>query len=213
MKAIEGIARFFSALFSPLLMGTYGIAIAMWLSYLCYSPTKAKAIVIATTFVATAIIPIITIYLFNRMGTIKDASLNDRNDRTIPYIVTTFCYLGIGIYYRFVGAPVWLSLFTFGGACALVILTVVNRFWKISGHATGMGALVAMIFFLMCSGNSAVNSHPAFVVAVMLAGIVGSSRLLLGRHNLLQVVAGFANGFICIFLLSMLCQEAPLPNL
>jgi membrane-associated phospholipid phosphatase len=70
-----------------------------------------------------------------------------------------------------------------------------------------------MIFFLMCSGNSAVNSHPAFVVAVMLAGIVGSSRLLLGRHNLLQVVAGFANGFICIFLLSMLCQEAPLPNL
>ena len=53
MKTITAAARFLSAICSPLLMGTYGIALAIWLSYLCYSPDKAKAVVIAATFVAT----------------------------------------------------------------------------------------------------------------------------------------------------------------
>ena len=162
MKTITAAARFLSAICSPLLMGTYGIALAIWLSYLCYSPDKAKAVVIAATFVATCIIPVIAIFLLSKTGVVKDPTLNERSDRTVPYIITGLCYIGTAVYYRFVNAPVWLSMFAVGGAVSLVLLTVINRFWKISGHATGMGGIVAMLFFrcaaatarLKCSGNS-----------------------------------------------------------
>lgn len=200
MKAINTIARTLSALFSPLLMGTYGIILAMVLSYLSYSPMRAKLIVVAVTFVVTCAIPVIAIFLLNKLGVVKNPTLSDRTDRTAPYIIATICYLAVAIYYHFVKAPVWLSMFMLGGAIALVILTVVNRYWKISGHATAMGGIVAMMFFLMCSGSCPQNIQPEFIASVIIAGMVCTSRLILNCHTLMQVGAGFLNGFVCVFL-------------
>ena len=211
MKIITNIAHWLSIIFSPILMGTYGIIIALWLSYLCFSPEKAKLTVIAATFIATCIIPVIGIFLLNRFGAIKDPKLNERTERTWPYIICAFCYLGIGIYYYFVHAPLWLSIFMFGATVALIILVTVNRWWKISGHATGMGALCGMIFFLMCSANTVVDIQWYFIAAIFLSGCVCTSRIILGRHALLQVTAGFFNGFICIFLPAILLQGVAIP--
>ncbi len=212
MKFTTTLARIFSAVFSPILMGTYGILLAMYLSYLCYSPEKAKMIVIAVTFVATCVVPVIGIFLLTHLGAVKDPMLNERAERGWPYLICTLCYLGTGIYYYFVHAPQWLYLFMFGGAISLVVLNIVNHWWKISGHATGTGALCAMIFFLMSSGNSVTNLQWEFVIAVVLAGCVCTSRLILGRHTLLQVAAGFLNGFICVFLPAWTLQAAAIPS-
>ena len=184
MKFIITIARLLSALFSPLLMGTYGIILAMWLSYLCYSPMRAKLIVIAVTFVATCAIPVIAIFLLNRLGVVKN---------------------------HFVNAPIWLSMLMLGGAGALIVLSIVNRWWKISGHATGMGAIVAIMFFLMCSGNSPLNLQTEFIISVIVAGMVCSSRLILNCHTLLQVGAGFVNGFVFTFIPAWLMQGSTIP--
>lgn len=213
MKIITSIARFFSYLCSPLMMGTYGIAIAMWLSFLCYSTPKAKLVVTAVTFIATCIIPIIAIFILHKVGVVKNPRLNDREDRTVPYIISIVCYCGVGIYYHFVNAPVWLSMFVFGGALALLILTCINRKWKISGHATGMGGLVAMLFFLMCSGNCPLSIQWEFIAGILLAGIVCTSRLVLQRHTLMQVATGFLNGFACVYILAWFCQGSPIPQL
>lgn len=194
-------------------MGTYGISMAFWLSYLCYSSDKAKAVVIAVTFVATCIIPVISIFLLSKTGVVKDPSLNERTDRNIPYILTALCYAGTAVYYRVVNAPAWLSLFAAGGALALVVLAIVNRRWKISGHATGMGALLSMLYFLMCSGNSPVGMQWEFIAGVVLTGVVCTSRLVLQRHTLMQVGAGFANGFICTFIPTWFLSGAQLPAL
>ena len=211
MKTITGAARFLSAMFSPLLMGTYGILLSMWLSYLCYSSPKAKAIVIAVTFVTTCVIPVIAIFTLHKAGAVKDSSLNERTDRTLPYMITTLCYIAVGVYYHFVSAPVWLSLFVLGGAVSLIVLTIVNRHWKISGHATGMGGLVAMLFFIMCSGNSPLDMQWEFMAGVVTAGLVCTSRLILERHTLMQVAAGFANGFLCVFLPAWFLCGAKIP--
>lgn len=212
MKTINTIARIFSAVFSPLLMGTYGILIAMWFSYLCYSPERAKLTVIAVTFAATCVLPVIAIFLLSRTGVVKDPILNERTDRTWPYILCGFCYLGTGIYYHFVHAPLWMSMFMYGATVALVILTIVNRWWKISGHATGMGALCGMMFFLMTSANTVSDIEWEFLATVLLAGCVCTSRLILKRHTLMQVAAGFLNGFVCIFLPAFLTHDMNVPS-
>lgn len=187
-------------------MATYGVALAMWLSFLCFLPVGSRLVVVLETFLATVAIPVIAIFLLSKIRVIKDPFLNDRKDRTWPYIVETICFIGMGVYFYYINAPAWLSLFMLGGAVALLILTVVNRWWKISGHATGMGGLCAMIFFLMVSGNTVYNLQWEFVGAILLAGLVCTSRLILGHHTLLQVAAGFLTGFCTLYGAALLSQ-------
>ncbi len=207
MKSLTGVAHVFSVIFSPLLMATYAVALAMSLSFLCFVPTATKLTVVFTTFLATVAIPVIGIYALSRLKIIKDAHLNNREDRTWPYVLETVCFLGTAVYLYFIKAPSWLSLFLIGGAVALIVLTVVNRWWKISGHATGMGGLCAMIFYLMLSGNSVDSLQWEFMLAVLLAGIVGTSRIILGHHNFSQVIAGYVNGVVWVLLLPLLFQS------
>lgn len=206
MKFINGVASALSIIFSPLLMATYGVALAMVLSFLCFIPTATKLTVILETFLATTAIPVIGIFILSRLKVISDPKLNERRDRTLPYLIETACFIGLAVYLNHINAPAWLSLFLIGGAVALVVLTVVNRWWKISGHATGMGGLCALVFYLMLSGNSIYDLQWEFLVAVLLAGLVCSSRVILGRHTLGQVTAGFFNGFLWVILLPMLFQ-------
>lgn len=206
MKFINGVASALSIIFSPLLMATYGVALAMVLSFLCFIPTATKLTVILETFLATTAIPVIGIFILSRLKVISDPKLNERRDRTFPYLIETACFIGLAVYLNHINAPAWLSLFLIGGAVALVVLTVVNRWWKISGHATGMGGLCALVLYLMLSGNSIYDLQWEFLVAVLLAGLVCSSRVILGRHTLGQVTAGFFNGFLWVILLPMLFQ-------
>lgn len=206
MKFINGAASVLSTIFSPLLMATYGVALAMILSFLCFIPTATKLTVILETFLATVAIPVIGIFILSRLKVISDPRLNDRGDRTWPYIIETACFLGLAVYLNHINAPAWLTLFLIGGAVALVVLTVVNRWWKISGHATGMGGLCALVFYLMLSGNSIYSLQWEFLLVILLSGLVCGSRVVLGRHTLLQVAAGFVNGAFWVLLLPMLFQ-------
>lgn len=146
MKFITGAASVISTIFSPLLMATYGVALAMFLSFLCFIPAATKLTVILETFLATAAIPVIGIFILSRFKVISDPKLNERRDRTFPYIIETACFIGLAVYLNHINAPAWLSLFLIGGAVALIVLTVVNRWWKISGHATGMGGALCPAF-------------------------------------------------------------------
>lgn len=210
-NTIVSLARWFSALFSPLLAGTYGIIIAFGLSFLCYSPFKAKAIVTVMTFVSTCIVPVIVIFLLSRMGVVKDPALNRKEDRLWPYLITGFCYLATGVYYHSIKAPEWLAVFMCGAALALWILAATTRRWKISGHSCGVGALVALIYYLMSSGNSVSSLRWEFAVMVLVAGCVMTSRLILERHTLWQVLVGFVLGFAAVFTPTWILQGESLP--
>lgn len=204
MKFLNGAAKFFSTVFSPMMMATYGVALAMRLSFLCFIPLGSQLTVILETFLATVAVPVIGIFTLYKLKVIKDPMLNERTDRTWPYIIEILCFIGTAVYLYLVKAPAWLSLFLIGGAAALLTMTVINLRWKISGHATGVGGLCAMIFYLMMSGNSVYSLRWEFMVAILIAGLVCTSRLILQRHTLGQVAAGFLNGFAWVFLAAWL---------
>lgn len=203
-KITTSIARFLSALFSPLLCGTYAVMLSMWLSFLLYSPVRAKLIVLLVTFLATCILPLLSIFLLWKLGAIHDPGLNDRRDRRVPYMVTVAGYAGVAIYLAMVKAPLWLSMLVAGGALALAVLAVVNNWWKMSGHATGIGGLCAVVLFMLLSGVGFADLRVEFLAAVLVAGAVCTSRLVLERHTLAQVGAGFATGFACTLILPLI---------
>jgi membrane-associated phospholipid phosphatase len=206
MKYLTGVAHLLSTIFSPLLMATYAIILAMELSFLCFIPTSTKLMVILETFLATTAIPVIGIFLMSKLKIVSNPKLTERADRLWPYLLETICFIGMAVYLFYINAPAWLSLFLLGGAVALIVLAIVNSKWKMSGHATGMGGLSAMIFYLMLSGNSLGSLQWEFLTIIILSGAVCTSRIILERHTLGQVAAGFLNGAVWVLALPLIYQ-------
>lgn len=199
---MEKLSRILSTLFSPILIPTYGIIFIMCFSYISFLDVSTKLGVIGMTFLLTAILPFAIISILYKLGKISDIGVNQQKDRLIPFIASIICYISFTIYLYTVSAPIWMIAFAVGATIAAVITCIINLWWKISGHCTGMGGLIALSFIITAGGIYAPGVNPMllFSVIVLLAGIVGSSRLILNRHTLGQVIAGTANGIISMFI-------------
>ncbi|MDE6199596.1 MAG: hypothetical protein K2G06_07115, partial [Muribaculaceae bacterium] len=66
--------------------------------------------------------------------------------------------------------------------------------------------LTALTFFLCFRNLTLHNNEWLFVAMVLIAGAVMTSRLILERHTLGQVTAGFFNGAFWVTALELLCR-------
>lgn len=201
---MKKISEILSAVFSPLLVPTYGMVLAAFLTILRMLPSNLLWTAIGITFVITCLVPVSAIVALYRSSVIKDPALNNRTERFIPYGVVVLCYLGCGFFFYKASAPFWLPMFFAGGALATVISTVVNCWWKISAHAAAMGGLVALVFRIVASHYALFNMNVWLSGVIIVAGLVMTARVYLSRHTLWQVLAGCANGFLCVYLMSMI---------
>lgn len=195
-----------STLFSPLLVPTYGVALAFLCSMLAVTPPGVRVRLTIVAFIITCLLPLVAIFLLHKLGIIKDRQLNERTERTYPYIASAIAYGACAWTLHHANAPAWLWLFMVGGVVAVVVNTIVNRWWKISAHLAAMGGLLALAFRIAAEHVvlPSVN-YLAVVSAIVIAtGLVGTARIFLGRHSLLQVLAGAANGFLCVYFITLL---------
>ena len=201
---MQAIARLFSTLLSPLLMPTYGIFLVLWVSILCYLPTGTRMVVLLVVFGITCILPMTVIAVLHNLKVIEDKRLVNRKERLLPYIAAFLCYVGCGLYLTHIHMQQWAVVFAWGGAAACVVATIVNFWWKISAHMAGIGGVLAFLVRLRMDGLAAFNIYWLICAIIILAGMLGTSRIYMNRHTLWQVVAGFANGYICVYTLSKL---------
>lgn len=192
------LATLLSTMFHPLLMPTYGIAIALYTSYMRIFGDRLLGIVIVGVLLTTCILPSLGIYILYKLGHISDFRLHERTERTIPYLINFACYVACYLYlYRF-GIPSWIIAFIAGAIVALIISLFINRYWKISAHMVAAGSMVTLVFLMSFYGLMLTPYIlPLQIASVLLAGAIGSSRILLKRHTLGQVGAGFALGILC----------------
>ena len=192
------LATLLSTVFHPLLMPTYGIAIALYTSYMRIFGDRLLGIVIVGVLLTTCILPSLGIYILYKLGHISDFRLHERTERTIPYLINLACYVACYLYlYRF-GIPSWIIAFIAGAIVALIISLFINRYWKISAHMVAAGSMVTLVFLMSFYGLMLTPYIlPLQIASVLLAGAIGSSRILLKRHTLGQVGAGFALGILC----------------
>lgn len=192
------LATLLSTLFHPLLMPTYGISIALYTSYMRIFGDRLLGIVIVGVLLTTCILPSLGIYILYKLGHISDFRLHERTERTIPYLINFACYVACYLYlYRF-GIPGWIIAFIAGAIVALIISLFINRYWKISAHMVAAGSMVTLVFLMSFYGLMLTPYIlPLQIASVLLAGAIGSSRILLKRHTLGQVGAGFALGILC----------------
>ena len=197
----QHITRFISNVLSPLLMPSYGIFLALWVSVLCYQPLGSRMAVLFVIFGITCVLPIIFIALLHNFKLIKNRRLTSRRERWLPYIATILCYAAASFYLKHTHAPNWLLAFMWGGTATCFVSFVVNFWWKISAHTAGIGGIIAMLFCIHVDGYEAFNIFWLICMTIIIAGAVGSSRLYLERHTFWQIIAGYINGYTCVYTL------------
>jgi len=140
------------------------------------------------------LIIIVSMLLFKKMKIISDLTVGDQKERFLPYALVVFVFSITYFSLRYSGAPlpaVFFSLFL-GLILSLVLLLVINFTFKISAHMLAVGGAIGA--FMGVWATIGRFSLFWFIVLLLLAGLVGSARLVLDAHTNRQVLYGFILG-------------------
>lgn len=185
------LAQGLSALAYPLFIPTYGMVLYILLYHTMTPmiPTGAYVYYGVATFVVTCLIPLVTILILIRKHKVTDIYITNASERRIPYLITMTCFaVWCVLVIRTMHVLPALRLSAVGATMALCIVNLINPYWKISAHLTGIGGLVgAFILYQPVVG------YILLAVALLLM----YARLYLDAHTSLQVVCGFGVGFLC----------------
>lgn len=195
-------ANIVSIIFHPLLMITYGIVLALMFTYLAIYPFAGKMLILGGVFFSSAFIPGFFIFMMVKSGSAKDLELTDRRDRLVPYLIMVISNISCLFFMYKMMMPYWMLMLMVAAIISLVIAICINFYWKISAHLLGIGALLGAV--LGVCRIQMTNAWWFFIVGFLIAGLLGTSRIILGKHTPTQVYAGFSLGFVLTFVSSFL---------
>ena len=188
----------------PMFVPTYAALFIFLLSLLSVIAPGAGTPYTLTVLGATGIIPIAALYVLRRIGTISSFHLFERKDRIIPYIVE---FLGLGamaLFFVFRGAAPWIWTTFCGGAAVALINFFINFKIRISNHCSALAGLLAVLIVINQYGYPPFSLFWWVIGVVFFAGFAGSMAIIIGRHTIWEVLAGYATGFIGIILFSLI---------
>ena len=192
-----------------MLMPLYGMLL------FCYamrqlSPTMPRlylGICIIGTAILTLVIPIMLLLFMRWRGYIGSLHIENPKQRTTPYIYTLICY-GFWAYFvhGVVRLPVFMQVVVIGAIGALAAVTVINHWWKISAHLTGIGGLLGGV----CSFAMNYSTLPlGLIIGLLVVSLLLMyARLYLDAHTPMQVVCGFLLGLLATFVPNLIMTYA-----
>lgn len=192
-KNIILAANVLSIVFSPLFVPIYGMIMALTMTPLSVLPTSTRLISLGVVATFTGILPLFLLYLMKRSGRISDIDITQRGQRTRPLIMMLICYTLTLFYVIGAHAPLWLILYFASGLVTAIILGIITIAvkWKISMHGAGMGNLAGFLAAIGMLGLGGESTMIWLSITIICAGMVGSARVILEKHTLMQVFCGF----------------------
>lgn len=200
---MDKFCKIISILFSPLAVPTYAIALLTSTSYLVLLPASVRWIIVAAIAVMTAVIPLGALMLMKRLRMVADLDVSNRRERAWAVPPILLCYLMAYALLIALSMPGLVLRMWIGAMVATACVFAISFFWKISGHATAMGALAAIAWVEFTKMLTVSNLFIIFAVIVLLLGIVGSARVHLRKHTVAQVLAGALLGGASVLLLTL----------
>jgi hypothetical protein len=196
-QAVRFFAHFFSILFHPLLISSYVFAFLIYLHPAAFEGVDlhTKNLRMISMVLFTIFFPAVSLFLAWRLKLIKGLNLENRQDRLVGFIVTMFFYFWASYVFRNLpdipSVAAQFVLGTFLSVCGAWMCTI---FYKVSLHAVAMGGLIT--FFILFGHEDPYVSGLYLVLPILIAGLVCSSRLILGAHNRFEMISGFSIGVL-----------------
>lgn len=191
-------ARVISAIFTPFSIPFLAFLILFLFSYLRIMPIQYKLIVLGVVYCFTILMPTLTIFLFRKINGFSPEDLGERKRRFMPFLLTITSYVFCLVMMHRLNIPWYMTGIILAALIMIVICIVVNLKWKLSEHMAGVGAIVGgLVSFSALFGYNPVWWLCLFI---LIAGVLGTARIILQHHTLGEVLVGFAVGLICSLL-------------
>lgn len=197
---VRFFAHFFSVIFHPLFIPFYVVAFLVY-----WHPSYFSGIndyvnkLLLTTALNTIFFPAFAILVMKGLGFVKSVFLHTQQDRIGPYLSSMIFYFWAArVFFKFQPelSPV-LAAFMTGVFLTTALALIANIFYKISMHAIGCGGMIGIFIIIMYS-NSMLMTWP-LSLALLITGIVCTSRLIVSDHTPKDIYMGLVVGLICQF--------------
>jgi len=196
-------AQILAVIFFPGFLPIYGLLIIFnaptFFAYeLAARYGSLKGIILLLAFVNMTVVPVALMPLLKYRNIISSYSMNTRSDRIIPMAIGSLMYLVTSIIFYSFQIPELIKSFVLASTILSILILIITLKWKISIHSAGVGSLLATVMAL--SVRMYANLAAIWIPLIFLSGLLLASRLYLNSHNPPQIYAGFALGFLTLWL-------------
>ena len=184
-----------SLLFTPFYLPFVGLAALFSFSYLSIFPWSYKLQVLTMVYLFTILMPTVMIHLYRRYQGWNLIELGHRERRMVPYVISILCYFTCVYLMSRLHMPHFMGAIVVAALLVQIVCALINVWWKISTHTAAIGGVAGALFAFA----EYLGFNPVWWLCLVfiVAGMVGTSRMILRQHSLAQVVSGFLVGFLC----------------
>ncbi|MDY6266961.1 MAG: hypothetical protein SPM31_07530 [Prevotella sp.] len=202
-KKIILASRIISMVTTPFYLPVLGLIFLFTFSYLSIFPTMYKLLMVLLFYLFSVLLPTYLIHVYSKYEGWTTKQLINRERRMVPYVISILCYF-LGFYLlTLMNTPDFISVIFVVAIIIQVLCAAVNRWWKISIHSAGIGGVTGMVVAF----SVILSFDPTWWLCMLLliAGLVGTARMVLRQHSLAQIVCGYliglASGFIIVMVI------------
>lgn len=185
-------ARLFSNIVSPPVMfALLGLAFSLY-----ERPSWNGLFWAAVYGFFVSLLPILIVLYLLKTGRITELHMSNTGERHIPYLSAVLSAGMAFVLITLFDGPELLRCLTIFNMIELAALGVINAFWLISLHSTGVMAtflLVGLVFGWAYS-----------LIVLPFVILVCWVRLYLRRHTIMQVVAGLGLGVLTVYIMTLI---------
>ena len=202
-RVLLTIARYVSIIFTPFYLPLMGQIALFALSYMRMLPLTYKLTVLLLIYTCTVMAPTYLIRIYRHYQGWHIWHVFSREERMVPYVISIACYFLCFYLLNLLHVPYFMSSIVVAAIAVQILCALTNNFWKISTHTAAIGGTMGcLVAFSIIFGF---NPLWWTCVLIILAGIVGTGRMLLRQHTLGEVVGGFLLGSATGFTTVLLC--------
>lgn len=188
-------SRIISGIFTPFMVPFLAFFLLFFFTYLRIMPLQYKLVVLGIMYCFTILMPMLAIYLFQKINGWGIHELGHREKRFVPYALTIVSYVACLLTMYKIHLPRYMSGIIVATLICMVICIVINFKWKISTHVASSGMMVGGLLSYSLIFNFNPVSWLCFFI--LLSGMLGTARIIVKQHTLLEVLAGFIVGLFC----------------
>ncbi len=191
------VARFITILFHPLVMPTLGLLVILNSgTYLSLLDPSAKRAILFVMALGTLLFPMMMVPVLYYRNLISSLQAASREERFLPYLVILILYIITFVYFVRLPLSHVIHGYVLSVSILLLVMMLVTFWFRICGHTTAVGGIVGLIFALVLLYETPLQSFLA--AAILVAGLVGTARLILGVQRPVEVYTGFLLGFVVV---------------
>ena len=141
---------------------------------------------------STVILPLISILFLIKSGKVSSLEMSNHKERSVP-LFRTALWMGLG-YYTIENILVFSPIIKaelIGAISIILIASIISKYWKVSLHMLGIGGLFGILISLNILFG---GMEEIMVLTLLLAGVLGISRINEKAHSYMQIYVGFIVG-------------------